>query len=418
MKFGLENIKHILKYLGNPELVYPTVHIAGTNGKGSTAAIIASILTSSGYKTGLYTSPHIFNFSERIRIDGKPISGRNIVKYTKLLKSEINETNSTFFEATTAIAFQYFKDQKIDVAVIETGLGGRLDATNVIKPELSIITTVGIDHSEQLGDTIESVAAEKAGIIKPKIPCLTAVTDKKALQVIKSIAKKNKSKLIDVNKLIKFKMLKNEFDELRVSVRAKGIRLQDVNVNMAGSYQSANIKLAVAAASFLANKNEFNKITNKKISEGLKSICKNTGFRGRFEVLSTSPIVMGDVAHNPQAFKFLSQSLLEIGVHNIITIFGIMKDKDINSIVPYLEKFSKLVIACKPKTKRALNSSIIVDKLQEMEIPCIDGKSVANSLKIAKSIAKPDDIILICGSHMVLGEIIKYFKKTFKKLDF
>lgn len=409
MKFGLENIRQILKYLGNPESMYPTVHIAGTNGKGSTAAMIASILTSSGYKTGLYTSPHIFNFSERIRVDGKPISNRNIVKYTKLLKSEINKTNSTFFEATTAIAFQYFKDQKIDVAVIETGLGGRLDATNVIKPELSIITTVGVDHSEQLGDTIESIAAEKAGIIKVKIPCLTTVTDKKALQVIKSIAKKNESKLIDVNKLIKVKIVKNEFNELLVSFKAKDFTLKDGTVNLKGSYQTNNIKLAVGAARFLATKKEFKKITNKKILEGLKSISKNTGFRGRFEVLSTSPVVIGDVAHNPQAFKFLSQSLLKIGVDNVITIFGIMKDKDIDSIIPYLEKFSKLIIACKPKTERALDSWIIVDKLRKMEIACVDGISVAKSLKIAKSIAQDSDIILICGSHTVLGDIIKYF---------
>lgn len=415
MKFGLENIKHILKYLGNPELEYPTVHIAGTNGKGSTAAMIASILSSSGYKTGLYTSPHIFNFSERIRIDGKPISRKNIVKYTKLLKNEIKKTNSTFFEMTTAMAFLYFKDQKIDVAVIETGLGGRLDATNVIIPELSIITTVGIDHSEQLGDTIESIAAEKAGIIKTKIPCLTAITDKIAMEVVKSVAKKNESKLIDVNKLIKIKMLKNEFNELRVSIRAKDIRLKDVKLNLKGSYQTNNIKLAVAAARILATNKKFNKITNKKISEGLKSISKNTGFRGRFEVLSTSPVVIGDVAHNPQAFKFLSQSLLEIGIQNIITIFGIMKDKDIDSIIPYLERFSKLVIACKPKIERALNSRKIVDKLHEMEIPCINGKSVANSLKIAKSTAQLDDIILICGSHTVLGEVTKYFFKTVKK---
>ncbi len=409
MKFGLKNIKHILKYLGNPELEYPTVHIAGTNGKGSTAAMIASILTSSGYKTGLYTSPHIYDFSERIRIDGKPISRSNIVKYTKLLKSEIDKTNSTFFEATTAIAFEYFKDQKIDVAVIETGLGGRLDATNVIKPELSIITTIGIDHSEQLGNTIESIAAEKGGIIKPAIPCLTAVTDKKALQVIKSIAKKNKSKLIDVNKFIKVSITKNEFDEFRVHIIAKDLRLKDIDINLTGSYQKSNIKLAVAAARHLAKKSEFIKITNNKISEGLKSISKNTGMRGRFDVLSISPVIIGDVAHNPQAFKFLSQSLLEIGLHDTITIFGIMKDKDIDSIIPYLAKFSKLIIACKPKTERALHSEVIVEKLQEMEIPCLDGKNVANSLKIAKSIAKPSDAILICGSHAVLGEAINIF---------
>jgi dihydrofolate synthase/folylpolyglutamate synthase len=185
MKFGLENIKHLLDFLENPETNYPTVHIAGTNGKGSTAAMIASILTASGYKTGLYTSPHLIDFTERIRIDGKPISSKEVVIYGKKLKSQIQKSKATFFEATTAIAFQYFSDKNVDVALIETGLGGRLDATNVIKPELSIITTIGMDHSEQLGNTIQSIASEKAGIIKSRTPCITSVKNASALKIIK-----------------------------------------------------------------------------------------------------------------------------------------------------------------------------------------------------------------------------------------
>jgi dihydrofolate synthase/folylpolyglutamate synthase len=418
MKFGLENIKQLVDFLDHPETNYPTVHIAGTNGKGSTAAMTASILTASGYKTGLYTSPHLVDFTERIRIDGKPITGKEVVKYVRQLRSQIQKTKSTFFEATTAIAFQYFSDHKVDVAVIETGLGGRLDATNVIKPELSIITTIGMDHSEQLGKTIQSIASEKAGIIKYGIPCITSVKDAIALKAIKSIAKDNNSPLIEVIKFAKLKAIRNEIDSLHVSLQVGALKFKNLKVNLGGSYQRENIKIAVTAANLLSENSKFDRVSKQTIVEGLRDVRKNTGLRGRFELLSSSPIIIGDVAHNPQGFEALSKSLTEAGLHDVIAVFGIMEDKDIDSVLPYLMKASKLVVACQSKTKRALKSHIIVEKLHKLEFPCINGVSVLHSIKIAKSRVKDGDVMVICGSHYVLSEAIPFLNKTTKKLDF
>ena len=418
MKFGLENIKHLLDFLENPEKNYPTVHIAGTNGKGSTAAMIASILTASGYKTGLYTSPHLVDFTERIRIDGKPISSKEVVIYGKKLKSQIQKTKATFFEATTAIAFQYFSDKNVDVALIETGLGGRLDATNVIKPELSIITTIGMDHSEQLGNTIQSIAAEKAGIIKSRTPCLTSVKNASALKKIKSIAKDNNSPLIEVSKYAKLKVISNEIDSLNVSLQVDDLKLRNVKVDLVGSYQIDNIKLAVSAVKLLRENSKFYKVNKQTIVEGLRDVRKNTGLRCRFEMLSASPIIIGDVAHNPQGFEALSKSLVDAGLHDVIAVFGIMEDKDTDSVLPYLMKASKLVVACQPKINRALKSRIIVEKLHKQEFPCINGISVQHSIEIAKSRAQDGDTLLICGSHYVLAEAVLLLNKIPKKLDF
>jgi dihydrofolate synthase/folylpolyglutamate synthase len=418
MKFGLENIKHLLDFLENPETNYPTVHIAGTNGKGSTAAMIASILTASGYKTGLYTSPHLIDFTERIRIDGKPISSKEVVIYGKKLKSQIQKSKATFFEATTAIAFQYFSDKNVDVALIETGLGGRLDATNVIKPELSIITTIGMDHSEQLGNTIQSIASEKAGIIKSRTPCITSVKNASALKIIKSIAKDNNSPLIEVSKYAKLKVISNEIDSLNVSLQVDDLKLRNVKVDLVGSYQRDNIKLAVTAVKLLRENSKFYKVSKQTIVEGLRDVRKNTGLRCRFEMLSASPIIICDVAHNPQGFEVLSKSLIDAGLHDVIAVFGIMEDKDADSVLPYLMKASKLVVACQPKIKRALKSQIIVEKLHKQEFPCINGISVPHSIEIAKSRAQDGDTMLICGSHYVLAEAILFLNKTPKKLDF
>jgi dihydrofolate synthase / folylpolyglutamate synthase len=418
MKFGLENIKQLLDFLENPETKYPTVHIAGTNGKGSTAAMIASILTASGYKTGLYTSPHLIDFTERIRIDGKPISSKEVVIYARKLRSQIQKTKATFFEATTAIAFQYFSDKNVDVAVIETGLGGRLDATNVIKPELSIITTIGMDHSEQLGNTVLSIASEKAGIIKSRTPCITAVKHTIALKIIKSIAKDNHSQLFEVSKFVKLKVISNDIHSLNVSLQIKDLKLKNVKVGLVGSYQRDNIKLAVTAVKLLRENSKFDRVRKQTIVEGLRDIRKNTGLRGRFEVLSALPIIIGDVAHNPQGFEALSKSLIEVGLHGVITVFGMMEDKDVDSVLPYLMKASKFVVACQPKIKRALKSQIIVEKLHKQEFPCSNGISVPHSIEIAKSRAQVGDTMLICGSHYVLSEAITFLNKIPKKLDF
>jgi dihydrofolate synthase / folylpolyglutamate synthase len=414
MKLGLDNIEHLLQFLGNPEKKFSTIHIAGTNGKGSTAAMIASILAASGYKTGLYTSPHLIDFTERIRINGKPIDYSDVVKYVKNIKPETKIIKATFFEVTTAIAFQYFCDKKVDIAVIETGLGGRLDSTNVITPELSIITSIGLDHIEQLGKSISQIAQEKAGIIKPSVTCLTSVDGAQALRVIKSVAKTKHSKLVCVDKLVKIKMLETKINFMIVDLKIGKFRLENLMIGLGGSFQKDNIKLAVVAVKFLKEKSKFFKINKKSIIEGLSKVKKYSGIAGRMELLSSSPLIIGDVAHNHQAFKALYESCKELGHRGFVTVFGIMKDKDVGSCLYYLRKVSKIIIACSPRTKRALGSRAIASLLRKQGFPALNGKTVQKSVKIAIFSNRDSSQILVCGSHYVLGEAMQYLNKIHK----
>lgn len=409
IKFGLENIKTLCASLGNPHHDYPSIHIAGTNGKGSTAAMIASVLTASGYKTGLYTSPHLLKFNERIRIDGKPISDKELVTYTRLIRDEVKKTKATFFEATTAIAFKHFSDKKIDVAVIETGLGGRVDATNIITPLLSIITNIGLEHTEYLGATTSKIAREKAGIIKPFVPCATAVRDKDALRVIRFVARKSKSKLKHIDDTTKLALVKNDLQSQYVHLQVGSNVFKNLKITMPGKFQEDNIRLSVLAVTLLREKYSY-KVSEKSMRRGLADVKKFSGLRGRFDVLSKDPLIIGDVAHNHHAFINLKTTLFRLGIDKVIIIFGLMKDKNIDSIVGEIRDFARLVITCSPKTDRAIPSKVAASKFKLSKIPCIDGKTVKNSLKIAKNYASPDAVILITGSHFVLGEAMNYLK--------
>lgn len=407
MKFGLENIKKLCKSLRNPHQDYPIIHIAGTNGKGSTSAMIASVLTASGYKTGLYTSPHLLKFNERIRIDGDPISDKELITYSMMIRDEVKKTKATFFEATTAIAFKYFSDQKIDIAVIETGLGGRLDATNIVTPLISIITNIGLEHTEYLGSTTAKIAREKAGIIKPFVPCLTAVRDVDAFGVIQSVARKLKSTLSHIDHNTNLVFLKNDLQAQYVKIKVGKTELNNFKITMPGKIQEDNIRLSILAVTFLREKYAY-KITDESMRCGFADVKHFSGLRGRFDLLSKNPLIIGDVAHNTQAFVSLKTTLFRLGIDRAIVVFGLMKDKDLDSIVREVKDFARLVITCSPKTDRAIPSGKIASKFKSSNIPTIDGKTPKNSLKIAKNYVKADELILITGSHYVLGEAMKF----------
>ena len=302
IKVGLENIKSLLSFLGNPEKRLTCIHIAGTNGKGSTAAMIASILTASGYKTGLYTSPHLIDFPERIRIDGESISRRIIVELTKSLRPIIERRRATFFEATTAIAYQYFADQEVDVAVIETGLGGRWDATNVITPILSIITNIGLEHTEYLGKTYSHIAFEKGGIIKPGVACLTGTTNKAALNTLRRIAKRKASHFSRAPGISSDEIRHRSLSGLRANIRTKRTMYRNLDIRLAGDHQASNAQLALLAMEEMQDAG-FERVSKKSVRDGLRSIRKNTSFRGRMEILSEQPPVVADVAHNPDGIQ-------------------------------------------------------------------------------------------------------------------
>ena len=375
IKAGLENIREILEFLGNPERRFPAVHIAGTNGKGSTASMIASILTAAGYRTGLYTSPHLIEFSERIRIDGKPIARKEIVRYARSMRSRIEKIKATFFEATTAMAFKYFADNEVDVAVIETGLGGRWDATNVITPLVSVITNIGLEHTEYLGSTISRIAFEKGGIIKPGRPCVTGARQPAAIKRLRSIAKKRGANLIRVDRASSVEIVNRSIDRLEVNLRSKGSDYDRLTISLAGDHQARNGQLALLAIRQLDQKGAFRRISRPAVRSGMRSIRRYAGLRGRLELVHDEPPVIADVAHNPDSIATLIDSLRRLVRGNFLTVFGVMRDKDYRRMIRQLSEISRLVVAVRARTERALETSTIVDTTRPAMKPAVIHKS-------------------------------------------
>jgi dihydrofolate synthase/folylpolyglutamate synthase len=382
MKFGLQNIRKLLHSIGNPHNSFKAIHVAGTNGKGSTSSMIAAILTAAGYKVGLYTSPHLVKFNERIRINGKMISDKNVVKYTNKLKPQINKLRATFFETTTAIAFKYFSDQKVDFAVIETGLGGRLDSTNVIRPLVSVITSIGKDHTEILGNTINSISKEKAGIIKPSIPVVVGNIKGPALNVFSQSAKKNRSPLLISSK---------------ISLSKK------INLQLKGEHQIANAKAAVGAITIIANKFI---IGDNAIEKGLHETNQLSGLRGRFEFIRSKQPILLDVAHNPDGIKVLVKEIHKLRYQKIVVLFAAMKDKDYRSSLKQLRKLKPFIIATQPLVERALPAEQLAEVCKELKLECIFTNTVQNAVKLGMKLSEKKGLFVITGSHFLVGEAI------------
>jgi dihydrofolate synthase/folylpolyglutamate synthase len=414
IKAGLETIRELLTFLGNPERRFPAVHIAGTNGKGSTASMIASILTASGYRTGLYTSPHLVEFSERIRIDGKPIPRQEIIRYARLMRALIEKLKGTFFEATTAMAFKYFADKRVDVAVIETGLGGRWDATNVITPLVSVITNIGLEHTEYLGSTIPRIAFEKGGIIKHGAPCITGATQPPALKKLQAIAGKRGARLIRADRASSVEIVTRSIDRLQVKLQAQGSRKEPLTISLAGDHQARNAQLAVLAVRQLQQKGAFRRISGPGVRSGMRSIRRHTGLRGRLELVHEDPWMIADVAHNPDSIATLIGSLRRLVCGNFLTVFGVMRDKNYREMIRRLAEVSRLVIAVRPRTGRALETRAIVEHVQDAGTCAIDGGSVASGAGMALKAAGRGEWILVTGSHYVVGELLIFLNRGVK----
>ncbi len=385
---SLKNIKLLLKKLNNPQNSLKVIHIAGTNGKGSVCAMLSSILKEANYKVGMYTSPHLKDFRERFLINNKKISEEDIVKYYKKIKPLI--TSQTFFEVITAMAFLYFRDKKVDYLIAEVGLGGRLDATNTIEPIISVITNIGLEHQEYLGETIEKIAFEKAGIIKNKIPVITG-TKGAALKVIKKIAKKNNSKIYHNGKST------------------------NIPLKLNGDFQLENASIAIETIKAL-NKHYNLKIKTDTIKKGLLK----TIWHGRLEYIGVSkrnPMcqkssiskhieknILVDCAHNLDAVKALKKELNKIkkGYEKLYLIIGILKDKDHKSILKELAPLANQTILVKPSIPRALEPRILAKDLKNYIII----EDAKKALKYAKRIAKDNDLILVTGSIYVVGEVL------------
>ncbi len=402
MRFGLETIAELLFRLGNPQNDYKTILIAGTNGKGSTATMTASILVSAGYKVGLYTSPHLVDVRERIVVNGKKIVRKDFDQIIADIKEKIKKP-LTYFELLTAAAFVYFQRQKVDIAVLEVGLGGRLDATNVCRPLVSIITNIAFDHMAYLGNTLESIAREKAGIIKQNGICLTAAKQKNVLEVLKNICAERKAKLYRLGSDIKIvKQKKSSF-----TYHGLYRKLSSLTISLQGEHQLANAALAVATVE-LIDKNGL-KIENGAIRTGLKKTCLDA----RLEVLQKEPIFLLDGAHNPAGISVLCRALKnDFSYKRLILIFSSLIDKDYSQMLKKIAPLAYKIIITKLKTPRAELSDNMLKILEKIEYKAIVTQNVGQAIQKAQALAEKKDLICATGSLYLAGEVKQKFPKS------
>jgi len=410
MKLGLQNIRALLRSLGEPQKRYPSIHVAGTNGKGSTACFLASILTEGGYRVGLYTSPHLVDFSERIRINGRAVPEARLVRYVRRLRPVIERRRATFFEATTAIAFKYFADEGVEIAVIETGLGGRLDSTNVLAPLVSVITNVSVEHREYLGSTIDRIAREKAGIIKRAIPVVTGSESPKVLKVLESAARERRAPFYRSRDLVTVAFRTSVVDPL-LDFRSEGLAIERVLLGLAGAHQIENARLALGALTLAMPGLGVPRSSTSKplfwdsgrvIRAGLEHVVRTTGIRGRLERIGPNGRYLVDVAHNPRGMETLVEELRRRGLGKLVVVFGVMKDKDIRAMLRHIGKVARLVIAVRPETDRAAAPEFIASAAGRLGVRCRVGGSVKAGLLLAGAPGR----VLVTGSHYVVGEAI------------
>ncbi|MFH0930658.1 MAG: folylpolyglutamate synthase/dihydrofolate synthase family protein, partial [Candidatus Zixiibacteriota bacterium] len=339
IKLGLENTLALMHKLGNPHLKFSSLHIAGTNGKGSCCAMLHSSLNQAGYFTGLYTSPHLLNFRERIKVGDSLIEKGFLADFVSELKEEISEKKYTFFEVTTALAFLYFACKKIEVAVVETGLGGRLDSTNILKPEVAIITNIGLEHTDRLGRTLEKIAWEKGGIIKENVPTVTSIEREKPFKVIEALCRKKQSELISVFRDSKCEIKKSSMEGIEFDLHTKKDSYLGIKLNLTGEHQIKNAACAILALERL-DPGRF-KVDKSAIKTGLADV----EWRGRLEVYRKKPLVILDVAHNPDGIRILVETLKKTFPDKKIDfIFGVMEDKDYKKMLQIISRIANELI--------------------------------------------------------------------------
>lgn len=405
IKLGLKNIRTLSKLLGEPHKALKAIHVAGTNGKGSVAAMIGNILEHAGYRVGVYTSPHLSRFTERITINGKEISEDKVVEATNTIKTfaertaEITGGHPTFFEFTTAMMFKYFKEEHVDFAVLEVGMGGRLDATNIVSPLVSVITNVTLEHTQYLGKTVEKIAFEKAGIIKRKVPVVTAVDAPRALSVIKNICKKRECELFTAGKEVKFRAVNHNLNGQSLEVSGLSRQYKNIFIPLLGKHQIVNAATAIASIELLQKNYS---ISREAIRKGLA----NVKWPGRLEIVKKKPLIILDCAHNPGAAKTLRTFLEKFSQsRKIILVIGISSDKDILAIVSELAPISELVIATRSKViDRAADAEYIAKEILNYKTAVTIVKNVNSAVEHAISLAGMNDIICITGSIFVVGE--------------
>jgi len=407
-KADMSNTIAICKIIENPENDFPSVHIAGTNGKGSTSNMIASILQEAGFKTGLFTSPHLKDFRERIRVDGVMISENFVIDFVEKYKSKTEQISASFFELTFAMAMKYFSSQNIDIAVVEVGMGGRLDSTNVVKPLVSVITNISLDHTMFLGDTLSKIAFEKAGIFKENVPIIIGRHQEETVKVFFDVASKNKSRLAYADEIVFFK--DNKISDLgEFSYSFDNRKFIDVKSYLIGDYQNENLKTALASLKILSENPKFEKICDdRNIVNGLKNLYSNTHFFGRWQILSTKPITICDTGHNEDGIKFITEQIARQKFNKLHLVIGMVSDKDIDKILKFFPKEATYYF-CKANIPRGLDANVLLEKALDLKLIGKAYDSVDLAFIAAKESAKNDDMIFIGGSTYVVAEIAENY---------
>lgn len=402
-KKGLDNIRALCAALGDPQTKFRSIHVGGTNGKGSVSHMLASVLQQAGYKTGLYTSPHLYDFRERIRVNGTVASEDFVVRFTEQVQPLIVELQPSFFEITVAMAFQYFTEQGVEVAVVEVGLGGRLDSTNIISPELSVITNIGWDHMNLLGDTLEAIAGEKAGIIKPGVPVVIGQWQGAPSEVLSTQATLQGSKILVAGRRWGVR-------SLAATPRGRQVELYDrygqfsiaLDLDLPGNYQEQNVRTAWTA--LLQLRESGFDIPEAAIRSGLRQVRTLSGLMGRWEVLREEPLVVLDVAHNKDGLEQLRRQLRETNFKKLHLVFGMVRDKEAGAILPLLPQ-AEHVYFTQAHIPRALPVAELQDAARQQGLEGTAYPSVDEALEAALGAAAPDDLVLVCGSIFLVAEV-------------
>ena len=409
-KEGLENTFLIDAHTGHPHRLYPTIHIAGTNGKGSVAHTLAAILQASGLRTGLYTSPHLVDFRERIKVDGIPVSKDFVVKFIENNRSFLEPLSPSFFEVTTAMAFSWFADQKADVAVIETGLGGRLDCTNIITPVLSIITNIGYDHTQLLGDTLSKIAAEKAGIIKPHVPAVIGEHCEETAGVFREKAAQVGAPIVfaqDNCKIFSYKQINPGL----IVYEASGY--PGLKSSLAGRCQPNNANTILAATDILV-RSGFT-ITERDVRKGFSDVCRMTGLAGRWQTLSENPLTICDTGHNSHGFRYIARQLEEMssapGFGTLRIVLGMAGDKDISNVLEIIPH-NAVYYFTQASVKRAADSRELRSKAMAAGLEGEAWPTVREAYGKALSDSSPNDLIFVGGSTFVVADLLSSMKMT------
>lgn len=379
---GLERILAMDTHLEHPHRTFKSIHVAGTNGKGSTSHILASVLQSAGYKVGLYTSPHLLDFRERIKVNGQLITEKNVIQFIERHAAYFESEQISFFEMTVGMAFSHFRERQVDYAIVEVGLGGRLDATNIIMPVLSVITNIGLDHTEFLGTTRTQIAKEKAGIIKSGIPVVVGQKDKETQKVFEEIALKQSAKLTFVK-----------------------VQNQHWETDLKGVYQVQNIQTALTALACL----DVHKIDLNTLKQGLKNVISNTGLLGRWQIIADSPQLILDVGHNKEGLSFLATELQKLAFDHLHLIMGFVKGKKVVDLISLFPSEATFYLSS-PKIDRAIPLSTLKAELTGSSKNIDFFPTVIDALNKARSSANVNDLILVCGSTFVVAEVLSLIK--------